>query len=273
MLIDIHAHLDHERFKQDLDKIIENARKANVKTIITSGVNSTTNRHILKIKEKYPDIVQVSFGLYPMDVLAKELENNEVADFARDLETIDVDAELKWIEKNKDKCLAIGEVGLDFSWETGKEQEQIPVFEKIIEFVKKIDKPIIVHTRKAEKECIDLLEKHKAKKVVLHCFSGKVSLIQKAVELGYFFSVPPVITRLQHFQTLVGIVPISQILTETDAPYLSPVQGERNEPANVSFTIKEIAKIKQISEKEVEATIWENAKKLFQINLNLPLYP
>jgi len=265
MLIDIHAHLDHERFKQDLDEVIENARKANVKIIITSGVNSSTNRGILKIAEKYSDIVRCSFGLYPMDVLANEIENNKVADFARDLETIDVNKELAWIEKNKDKCLAIGEVGLDFSWNTGKEQEQIPVFEKIIEFAKKIDKLIIVHTRKAEKECLELLEKHKAKKVVLHCFSGKKSLISKGIELGYFFSVPPVITRLEHFQTLVSIVPISQLLTETDAPYLSPAQGTRNESANIAVTIKEIAKIKNLSESEVEDKIWENAVSLFGI--------
>lgn len=264
MLVDVHSHLDHERFKHDLDKVIERAKKAGVKTIITSGVNSATNREILKIKDKYSDIVQLSFGLYPMDVLAKEIQAGESDGFPRDLEPIDVDKELVWIEKNKDKCLAIGEVGLDFSWETGKEQDQIPVFEKIIKFAEKINKPIIVHTRKAEKECLELLEKHHAKKVVLHCFSGKKSLIQKAINLGYFLSVPPIITRLQHFQTLVSLVPLSQLLTETDAPYLSPVQGERNEPCNVRVTIKEIAKIKQIPEKQVEDAVFTNFNNLFK---------
>jgi len=262
-LIDIHCHLDHERFKQDLDKVIQNAKKAGVKIIISSGVNASTNRLILKIQEKYHDIVRCSFGLYPIDVLAKEIEKGESDGFQRDIEAFDVDEELKFIEKNKDKCLAIGECGLDFSWQTGKEQEQIPIFEKIIEFALRIQKPLIVHTRKAEKECLDLLEKHKAKNVVLHCFSGKRSLIKRGVELGYYFSIPPVITRLDHFKMLAEEFPLDKILTETDAPYLSPVQGERNEPANVKVTIKEIAKIKKLSDKEVEDSIFNNAKKLF----------
>ena len=81
ILVDIHAHLDHERFKDDLDQVIERARKAGVKRIITSGVNSATNRWVLKIAEKYPDIVKVSFGLYPLDALAKEIEEGEAAGF------------------------------------------------------------------------------------------------------------------------------------------------------------------------------------------------
>src|SRR5437763_1402314 len=109
-LIDIHAHLEHSRFKQDLDKVIERADKANV-TIITSGVNPTTNRNSLAIAEKYPQ-VKVSFGLYPLDALAKELETGEAAGFPRDTEAFDLDKELAWIEKNKEKCVAIGEIGL-----------------------------------------------------------------------------------------------------------------------------------------------------------------
>ena len=108
-----------------------------------------------------------------------------------------------------------------------------------------------------------MLEKNKVKKVVLHCFSGRRTLIKRAQELGYYFSIPPIITRLDHFKMLVGEVPLSQLLTETDAPYLSPVAGERNESANVAVTIKEIAKIKNLGEKEVAEQIFNNYKKLF----------
>lgn len=264
MLVDIHCHLDHARFKADLPKVIERAGKAGLKTIITSGVNSTTNRLILKIQDKYKDIVRLSFGLYPIDVLAKEIEKGESDGFQRDIETFDLDSELAWIEKNKSNCVAIGECGLDFSWNTGQEQSQIPIFEKIIKFARKIDKPLIVHTRKAELECLDLLEKNKSNKVILHCFSGRKSLIKRGIELGYYFSIPPIITRLEHFKTLVSLVPINQLLTETDSPYLSPVAGERNEPANVQVTIKEIAKIKNLPEKQVEEIIYDNYKKIFE---------
>jgi len=265
-LIDIHAHLDHTKFKEDLDKVIERARKAGVKTIITSGVNSTTNRLILEIAKKYPDIVKVSFGIYPLDALAKELENDEgseTAGFPRDIENFDIDKELNWIGKNKSSCVAIGECGLDYNWSDEKKEEQKQNFQKVINLAIKINKPLIVHTRKAEADSVELLEKSKAKKVVLHCFSARKSLIKKAIELGYSFSIPPIITRLEHFQMMADLIPLNQLLTETDAPYLSPVQGERNESANVAITIKEIAKIKKLSEEEVASQIYENFKKLF----------
>jgi len=261
-LIDIHAHLEHARFKQDLDKAIERARKAGLKIIIESGVNPTTNRLALELAEKY-DIVKVSFGLYPIDALAKEMETSESSGFPRDTEAFDLDKELKWIEQNKDKCVAIGEIGLDYNWVTGKEKEQKEIFEKILKVAEKLNKPVIIHSRKAEQDAIDILEKHKKLKIIMHCFSGRKSLIKRGIDLGYSFSIPPIITRLQHFQTLVDLVPIEQLLTETDAPYLSPVAGERNEPANVLVTIKEIAKIKNLDEKKVAEIIFNNAKKIF----------
>ena len=99
----------------------------------------------------------------------------------------------------------------------------------------------------------------------MHCFSGRKVLIKRARDNGWFLSVPPIITRLQHFETLVGIVPLKQILTETDAPYLSPVVGERNEPVNVKVSVREIARIKEVSEDEVRNQVYENAKGLFKI--------
>jgi len=266
-LVDIHAHLDHEKFSKDLDKVIEKAKKAGLKAIITSGVNSTTNRIILKIAEKYKDIVKISFGIYPLDALAKELEIGESNGFARDVEQFDLDSELKFIRDNKDKCVAIGECGLDYNWtkEEKTKQEQKEIFQKVINLAIQLQKPLIVHSRKAEADALELLEKSNYKKVVLHCFSGRTSLIKKAISLGYYFSIPPVITRLQHFQMLATIVPLSQLLTETDCPYLPPIQGERNEPANVKVTIKEIAKIKNLDEEKVAEEIYKNFKLLFKV--------
>ncbi|MBD3355487.1 hypothetical protein GF361_05940 [Candidatus Woesearchaeota archaeon] len=275
ILVDVHAHLDHARFKDDLDDVISRAKEAGVKAVITSGVNSTTNRMILKIDERY-DIVKASFGLYPIDALAAELDNDESlgarlsetygtagSSFVRDTETIDVDNELEWIMKNKDKCIAVGECGLDYKWVKGKEKEQQRVFQKVIQTVEKIKKPIIVHSRKAELDAIEMLESSKIKKVVMHCFSGKKSLIKRAADNGWSFSVPPVITRLQHFQMLVDMTNLSQLLTETDAPYLSPFRDRRNEPAFVAETIKKIAEIKGITEEDAANNIYMNYTNIF----------
>ena len=270
-LIDVHCHLDHARFKKDLPGVVDRARKKKM-IIIASGVNPITNKIALEIAEKY-DIVKVSFGLYPLDALEKEIEHseklNDESSFPRDLQPFNINKELEYLKKNKDKFVAIGEIGLDYNWpeyQTEKiKTEQKENFKKILKVAKEINLPVIIHSRKAELDAIEILEELKMKKVIMHCFSGKVSLIKRAADNGWFFSIPPVITRLQHFQTLVSVVPLNQLLTETDSPYLSPVAGKRNEPANVAITIKEIAKIKKTSEKEVADAIWENSRKLFNL--------
>ncbi|MEM4263995.1 MAG: TatD family hydrolase, partial [Candidatus Woesearchaeota archaeon] len=145
-LVDVHAHLDHDQFKNDIDQVVERARKAGIKHILTSGVNSITNRNILEIAKKY-DVVHPTFGIYPIDALAKELEEGEAIGFARDIQAFDIDKEIEWIIKNKDKCAGIGEVGLDFNWGREHEKEQKENFQKVIALAEKIKKPIIVHTR------------------------------------------------------------------------------------------------------------------------------
>jgi len=263
MLVDIHAHLDHGKFKNDLDKVIENARKAGVKHIITSGVNSKTNRLILEIAGKY-DIVHPSFGLYPLDALKKEIEAGEASGFARDIEAFEINKEIDWIFENKDKCVAIGECGLDFKWGREHEKEQKSNFQKVIDIVEKIKKPIIVHTRKAELDAVEMLESSKLKNIILHCFCGRKHLVKRAADSGWSFSIPPIIVRLQQFQIMAEIVNISQILTETDGPYLSPYPGKKNEPAFVIETIRKIAEIKKMDQEEVANNIFMNYQRLFE---------
>jgi len=267
-LIDIHAHLEHARFKKDLDSVIERFKKAGGEFIIESGVNPATNRVALDIAEKY-DCVKISFGLYPIDALAKEVENGESSGFLREAKPFDVDEELAWIEEHADDCVAIGEIGLDYNYKDFQTDEmrekQKEVFRKILKLAKKIDKPVVIHSRKAELDAIEIMEELEMKNVNMHCFSGKKALIRRCVENGWYLSVPPVISRLQHFTTLVEIVPLEQLLTETDAPYLSPVAEERNESANVAVTIKKIAEIKGLSEEDVAEQIFINAEGLFKL--------
>ena len=246
-LIDIHAHLESPRFK-DLNKIIKDAKTAGVKTIIQSGTDPKRNRLTLEISKKF-DIVKPSFGMYPVGNLSVDLEK-----------------EISWIKKHEE-CIAIGEIGMDFDNHQRKKhhKEQEVLFRKMLALAKELNKPVIIHSRKAEKECIEILKEEKQEKVIMHCFCGRKSLTKEAAEAGFYFSVPPAITRWHNFQVLVENVPLTQLLTETDAPYLSPTAGTINEPKNVAVTIKEIAKIKGLSEKEVAEQIWKNAEKVFQL--------
>jgi TatD DNase family protein len=267
-IIDVHCHLDSKRFEKDLNEVIARFKKVGGKFIINSGVNKETNRKCLELAERF-DIVRLSFGLYPIDALAKEIESGEASDFLRKIEEFDVDEELAWIEKHSLDCVAIGEIGLDYNWKEFQTDEmrdaQKDVFRKCLRLAKRINKPVVIHSRKAELDAIEILESEGIKKVVMHCFNGKKSLIRRVMENGWFFSVPAVIVRLQHFQTLVDMVPLEQILTETDGAYLAPVAGTRNEPVNVVVTLKEIARIKGMKESEVASVIFDNAIKLFNL--------
>jgi len=263
-LVDVHCHLTHELFKKDLDQVVSRAKKAGVKAIICSGVNHPTNEEALELSQKY-DIVKCSFGLYPIDLLGKGPDEIGIT---RQLGKIDLDEELVFIKKHKQEIICVGECGLDFYWskKPAEHQKQKENFRKIINFAKKIKKPLLVHSRDAEEECLDILEEEIEDEipVIMHCFSGRKSLMTRAIDLGYNFSIPPHIVKSSAFQTLVKKSPLKQLLTETDAPWLSPFPDRRrNEPANILEAIKKIAEIKKLTEKEVADQIWQNYENVF----------
>lgn len=259
MLVDIHCHLTFDEFKDNIDEVVERARKAGVISILCSGIDHESNLKCLELAKKY-DIVNASLGIYPLDAVGLGCCD----DVPRENREIDVDKELEFIKSKKNEIVAVGEIGLDKSpKEDCKLEEQKEVFRKCIRLAKEIDKPIIIHTRKAEKECLDILEEEKIKNVVLHCFTGNLKLVKRAEELGFYFSIPPVVVRLQHFQEIIKRVSLQNLLTETDAPFLSPYKDKKNEPSFVKETIKMISKIKNVEEKEVEKIIFSNYQKIF----------
>lgn len=261
-LVDVHCHLNHASFKNELGAVLERAKKAGLKAIIVSGTNTAANREVLELAKK-DSIIKASLGIHPIDALG--LSEGETG-IVKQKRPINLEEEFKFIEENKEKIIAIGEVGLDFHWDNEHHQEQMEIFQKVIRFAIRIKKPIVVHTWDAEEECLNLLEQEVKGQiqVVLHCFSGRKSLITRAKELGYYFSAPPSITRTGNFQNLVHKVDLKQILTETDAPWQSPFKGENNEPAYVIETIKKIAEIKKLTEQEVADQIWKNYLTIFE---------
>jgi len=250
LLVDVHAHLDLKEFGSDLDEVMNRAEKAGVKVIINNGLSPESNRKTLELSKKY-EILKPALGLYPDDTI--KLTQEQIRD------------EINFIKRNKDKIIAIGEVGLDYKYSKKKQEQELQkeIFLKIINLSQKINKPLIIHSRKAESDVINMLENSDAKKAILHCFSGKLKLIKKAAELGYYFSVPTNVVRSNQFQKLVEIVDINQLLTETDSPYLSPYKGRKNEPTFIIETIKKIAEIKNISINETANNIFMNYQNVF----------
>lgn len=264
-LIDVHCHLTHDYFKDKLDEVLKRAEKAGLKAIIISGVNPEANREVLVLVKKHPKLIKASLGIYPIDALGIQPDG---AGMAHHKGPIDLEKEFKFIEKNKEAVHCIGEVGMDFHWASKEEtyEKQAENFRKIIRFAIKIKKPLVIHSRKAEEECLQILEeeiKNKEIPVIQHCFSGRKALMTKGAELGHYFSIPPVITKSFNFQTLVKKVPLTQLLTETDSPWLSPYKEQMNEPAFVTESIKQIARIKELSEEETAKQIWKNYEKVF----------
>jgi len=251
MLVDIHIHLDHELYNPDRDEVIKRAKDVGLKAIVTAGIDKETNRKALALSEEY-DIVKAAVGIYPET--AESMSNDEI------------EKELTWIEEHTNEIYAIGECGLDLH--NGKDlQKQTEVFVKQIKLAKKLKKPLIVHSRKAEKETLQVLQKQNAQQVVLHCFSGNKKLIEEGVNVKYYFSIPANIIRSDQLQTMVKMVPLRQLLTETDGPYLAPYKNEdgtfhRNESAYIDKAIGVIADIKGITKQDCKNQLFMNFQKL-----------
>ncbi|MBT4805556.1 TatD family hydrolase [Candidatus Woesearchaeota archaeon] len=260
-LVDIHCHLNQKLFEKDLDDVIKRAKKVGVKAIIASGTNPLANKEILKLAEK-DEIIKASLGIHPIDALG--LSEGETG-ISKPEGKIDLEKEFEFIEKNKDKIVAIGEIGLDYYWDKEHHDEQKEIFRKVLQLAIKIKKPVVIHTWAAEEDCLNILEEEINGKVpvVLHCFGGRKSLVTRAIELGYYFSVPPSTVRTGNFNTKIKKIPIKQLLTETDAPWQGHLKGERNEPAYVLETVKKIAEIKEISVEEAAEQIWKNYELVF----------
>lgn len=272
LFVDVHSHLDHPLLINKIDEIASRAKSAGLKHVITNGINPETNRKCLELSKKY-EIVKCAMGLYPRSALKKEIENGEYPLKVGNCERVrnkahshstdfDADEEIAFIRKNKNNIVAISEVGLDFV--NGEDRQQIDDFEKMIKLAEELKKPIVVHSRKAEQKCVEILEGSNLNKVVMHCFSGKKQLVKRIADNGWFLTVPANVVRSLQFQDIARNVPITQLFCETDSPYLSPYKQQMNEPAFVIESYKKIAEIKNIDINEVMNNIHMNWQKIFE---------
>jgi TatD DNase family protein len=259
--VDTHTHLTHKLFKDDVDAVIQRAKDVGVKAMLVSGVNPPSNRDVLELCRKYSDICKASLGLYPIDALGLGPDESGMAVHAG---PIDVDDEFSFFKKHKDEIAAIGEVGLDYKYNVDHMAKQKEIFERVISWTEKLGKPIVVHTRKAEEDCISMLESSRLKNVILHTFEGNKKLVKRAADAGFLFSVPTLLPKSSHFQMIVDTVDFSHLLTETDAPWLGVDPDKRNEPAFVLASVKKMAEIKGVSVEDAAAHIWKNYSTIFK---------
>jgi len=249
--IDFHAHLDFDKFDSDREKLVEELKNNNI-TVFTNTLNPQ-NYFYTKELFKNNNNIKVCPGLYPQD--AEKITDEEFEIY------------LKKLEETEKEFDVIGEVGLDKHHTTDDNLFQIQKkrFQKIIELAHKLDKPLCIHTRKAEGDVLNMLEEYIKKtgfnKFNIHCFMGKKKLISKIIELKITCSIPLIILNTQSFQELVKELPVKQLLVETDSPFLNP-DKTRNSPLNVPLIYEKIAQIKGLDKKEIEYIIYRNFQKL-----------
>jgi TatD DNase family protein len=246
MFFDVHAHLTHEHFKKDLLEVVARAKDV---VIHCAGSGLSDNKAVLDISGKHSN-VKACLGLYPWDAV----KFGEVG----------VDSCIDFIKRNAGRIVCVGEVGLDHYWGKAEKDWEFQewVFERLLELAGEINRPVLVHSRKAERACLEMIGHHEVK-VVIHSFTGPHKLIKDFLGLGCFFSIPSVVVRSSSFQELVRKLPIDRILTETDAPFLAPVIGQRSEPVHVKQGLKKIAELKGLTVKKTEKALTENYERLF----------
>jgi TatD DNase family protein len=252
MLIDSHAHLEMEAFDSDRDEVIGRARQAGVDRIITVGTTVNDCRKALSIAHQY-EMVYAAIGVHPHEV--KDIDETTYDD-------------LKKMAK-ADKVMAYGEIGLDFFRNLSPKDIQIRRFGEQLELATEIGLPIIIHDREAHRETLEMLKEWKGRGGVIHCFSGDYRMAQKCLDMGFYISIPGAITfgKSEKLQEVVKHIPMSCLLLETDAPYLTPHpnRGKRNEPAYVIHTAKKVAELKGLSFEDVATISSRNTRSLFGI--------
>ncbi len=261
-LVDVHTHLDDPKFSNDIDEVIARAKANGVVSVISQGVSHETNQKLLLLAKKDP-IIKIAMGLYPLN--AKNVIIHKTTDANDDHDghsAYDIEETLNYIKQHSKNIIAIGEVGIDlnFSDDIIYQQEN---FKAIVRLAKEIKKPLIIHSRKAEKEVMDILEEEKYYRAIMHCFMGNQKQLKRGIAMGLMFSIPTAVVRNKQFEQNVEIIPLGQLLTETDAPYMGPYKDLRNEPANIREAVLHIAKLKRMDPEELSNTIYFNYQKMF----------
>lgn len=260
--VDVHTHLTHEDFKHDWQDVLDRALHCGLAAIVVNGLEPRSNRQILEWAKSYPFILP-ALGVYPLDAV------NDVipTDFPFEVAKFDVKEELKFIRKEAlaGRVSAIGECGLDsYYLDQSYLGAQEKVFEELIGIALEANLPLIIHTRKAEQRSGEILAAHGVKRVNFHCFGGRTTLAKRyAEENGWWFSIPANCTVNEAFQKMLKTLPPERLLTETDAPYLSPVKGTRNEPRNVVGTVEMLARLRGWDVDKAKDQICQNFRELF----------
>ncbi len=252
MIFESHAHYDDEAFDEDRERLLLSLKEHNIGYVLNIASSLSSISTTLALTEKFP-FIYAAVGVHPSET--GELQ----------------DADFVWIKEHcqREKVLAVGEIGLDYYWDNVEKDIQKKWFAKQLVLANEVKLPVVIHSREAAKDTLDIMKAEKTieKRGVIHCFSYSKEIAKEFLNMGYLFGIGGVVTfqNARKLRECVEYLPMEAILLETDSPYLAPVpyRGKRNCSLYLPQVIAEIARIKGVSEERVTEITEENAKRLF----------
>ena len=255
MIFDTHAHYDDPQFDEDRDALLGSLEGAGIGYVVDIGASIDTTRKALELAHKY-DFIYAAVGVHPSEVGELTEDNFELL--------------REWSEDGR--CVAIGEIGLDYHWPEPGRDLQKKWFKRQLELARDKQLPVVIHSRDAAQDTIDIMKEEHAEEIggVVHCFSYSKEVAKACLDMGFYIGVGGVITfkNGKKLREVVELAPMEKILLETDCPYLAPEphRGHRNCSLNLPYVVSEIARIKGISEDEVIRITEENAKTMYNMH-------
>lgn len=252
MFFDTHAHYDSGAFNADRFEILDSLPGSNVGLIVDPGCDLISSKAAIELSNRY-EFVYAAVGWHPEDM-------DKLSDEAY--------AEMEKLAEHP-KCVAIGEIGLDYYWDASHKEEQKALFRRQIELALKLNKPVIIHDREAHGDSFDIVCDYPELRGVFHCYSGSVEMAQELLKRGWYlgFDGPITYKNARKALEVLESCPLDRIVIETDSPYLTPVpnRGKRNDSRQLEFVVAKIAEVKGISPEEIADITMANGRRLFGI--------
>lgn len=253
-IFDTHAHYDDEAFDEDREELLKELPEQKIARVVNVGASLSSCKKTLALMDKY-DYIYGAIGAHPSET--GELTEESFA----------------WLKQQckREKCVAVGEIGLDYYWKEPDPEIQKEWFVRQLELARELSLPVIIHSRDAAKDTVDIMTTQRAGEIggVIHCYSYTKETAKIFLDMGFYFGIGGVITfkNSKKLKEAVAYIPMDHIVIETDCPYLAPEpnRGKRNSSLNLPYVVEALAQLKGISEEEVRGITWENACKLYHI--------
>ena len=260
MIFDTHAHYDDDAFNEDRDTLLASLKENGVGGVVNVSSSMATIKTSIGLAEKYP-FIYTSVGVHPDEVGALD----EVA------------YEELFMSAKHEKCVAIGEIGLDYYWNKEIKEVQAAAFRRQLDIARELNLPVIIHSREAASDTFEIMKEAYRAGIhgVIHCYSYSWEMAKEYIKMGYFIGVGGVLTfkNAAKLKEVVKNAPMESLVLETDCPYLSPVphRGERNSSINIKYVVETMAELKGVTTEEIERVTWDNAMRLYSFMESLPI--